>query len=244
MRNIKLTIQYDGGGFFGWQRQKSERTVQQVIEDAIADLTGESATLFGAGRTDAGVHARAQVANFHTAAAYAPEVFRCAINARIDPDALILAAEEVPESFHARESARSKRYEYVMYNAPLRPVFGRRFMHHVRAPLDVAAMQAAAAPLVGTHDFRSFARRTPVEKNCVRTIFLADVIAHGPTITFAVEGAGFLYTMVRGIVGTLLEAGMGKRDAADIERILAAADRAEAGPNAPPRGLTLVHVVY
>ena len=244
MRNIKLTIQYDGTDFFGWQRQKRERTVQQVLEDAIADLAGEPPTLVGAGRTDAGVHARAQVANFHTRAAYPPGVFQSAINARIGPDVVILAAEEAPESFHARESARSKRYEYVVYNAPLRPVFDRRFVHHVRARLDLAAMQAAAAPLVGTHDFRCFARRTPSEKNCVRTIFLADVTADGPRITVAVEGTGFLYMMVRGIVGTLLEAGMGKRDAGDVERILAAADRAEAGPNAPPHGLTLVHVVY
>lgn len=244
MRNIKLTIRYDGTNFFGWQRQREEPTVQQVIEDALADLTAGKITLHGAGRTDTGVHARAQVANFHTQSAHPPDVFRSALNARFGDDLAIVAAEEVDADWHARKSAMGKVYEYVVYNARVRPIFGRQYMLHVGAPLDVDRMKDAAAVLVGEHDFRSFARKAPEKENCVRTITRLNVARDEPRVVFTVEGNGFLHTMVRTIVGTLLEVGMGRLTREDVQRILDARDRKEAGPTAPAHGLTLVGVVY
>jgi len=244
MRNIKLTIRYDGTDFFGWQRQREEPTVQQVIEDALADLTREKIVLHGAGRTDTGVHARAQVANFHTENARTLEVFQSALNARFGEDLAIVGAQEVDADWHARQSAKGKVYEYVVYNARLRPVFGRRYMLHVPAPLDVDRMTDAAAVLVGEHDFRSFAKHARTKENCVRTVTRLAIARDDPRITFTVEGGGFLYTMVRAIVGTLLEVGIGRLAPHDLHRILDARDRTQAGPTAPAHGLTLARVRY
>ena len=244
MRNIKLMIQYDGTNFFGWQRQREEPTVQQVIEDAIADLTQEKITLYGAGRTDTGVHARAQVANFHTESAHTPAIFQTALNARFGDDLAVIAAEEVALDWHARKNARGKVYEYVICNAPLRPVFDRQYMLHVSAPLDVDAMTNAASILVGEHDFRSFTRKAHTKENCVRTVTRLAIARNDPRVTVTVKGTGFLYMMVRAIAGALLEAGTGRLTRDDLQRILDARNRSEAGPTAPAHGLTLVRVIY
>ena len=244
MRNIKLTIQYDGTDFFGWQRQRAERSVQQVIEDALSQITGEKTTLYGAGRTDAGVHAEGQVANFHTNSRHPPEVFLSALNATVERDVAVVHAEEVQESFHARKHAKRKIYRYVVWHAPVRPVIGRQYVYHLPAVLDLAAMRGGATFLVGENDFRSFACKTPSPKNCVRHMYEISIAREGPRIVFTLQGSGFLYMMARSIVGTLLHVGLGKLAALDLKRILHARDRRQAGPTAPAAGLSLVQVIY
>ena len=244
MRNIKLTIQYDGTGFAGWQRQRDNRTVQQVIEEALRRITGEKTTLTGAGRTDAGVHALGQVANFHNKSSHPPQTFLAALNATLDSDVAVVRAEEVDEVFHARKDAQGKRYQYVIWNAAIRPVFDRQHMWHFAAAVNLDAMREAALSLTGEHDFRSFARATPSDKDCVRRIHEISIVRDEPRVTLTLIGNGFLYTMVRSIVGTLMQVGLGKIEPLDIKRILEARDRREAGPTAPARGLTLIEVVY
>ncbi|MFH0964605.1 MAG: tRNA pseudouridine(38-40) synthase TruA [Planctomycetota bacterium] len=244
MKNVKLTIAYDGTAFSGWQRQENARTVQQVIEEALRAITGEETTITGAGRTDAGVHARGQVANFHTAKELPAATFQAALNATLPPDIAILDAEEVGETFHARHHARRKRYEYVLWNAPVRPVFERHFAWHVPGPLDVASMAAAARRLIGEHDFRAFAREVPPEKDCVRALYELSIVETRPRVVFTFQGSGFLHTMVRSLVGTLLLVGHGKATPDDVAAILRSRDRTVAGPTAPPHGLTLAEVAY
>jgi tRNA pseudouridine38-40 synthase len=244
MRNIKLTLSYDGTDFHGWQRQAGMRTVQDVLEDAVAQLTGTRPVTSASGRTDAGVHALGQVVHFLTPSQYSVETFVRALNANLPYDVRILAAEEKPQAFHATLDAKSKRYRYVIDNGPISDVFQLRYSWQVYAPLDAGAMARAGQSLVGRHDFRSFETEWPNRTSSVRTIFDLTVERSGAFVTIEVEADGFLYNMVRSIAGTLKLVGAGKRPEAWVADVLAGENRVLAGPTAPAKGLFLEKVDY
>jgi len=248
MRSIKLTLAYDGTAYAGWQVQPGRKTVQGVLEAALEQVTGQSIRVVASGRTDAGVHALGQVASFQTKSRLAADVFARAMNAELPHDVAVLAAVDVPEGFHALRDAVRKRYRYVIHDGPVRDVFRRHYcwQHHGR--LDAEAMDRAARLLLGRHDYSSFQSSGAERQTSVRTIHEIAVWrgqggdAH--VITLEVEADGFLYNMVRAIVGTLVEVGRGARSESWVGEVLAAADRGAAGPNAPPQGLFLVRVDY
>jgi tRNA pseudouridine38-40 synthase len=244
MRNIKLTIAYDGAEFHGWQMQPDLRTVQQVLSDAIEPLNGARPRLTACSRTDAGVHALGQVVQFLTAARHAPEVFVKALNATLPPDLRVLDACEKPQAFHATLDARSKRYRYRIDNGRIADPFERRHAWHVFHRLDVDAMNRAARALLGRHDFRSFETEWPNRMSSVRTILDLGATRRGDLVLIEVEADGFLYNMVRAIAGSLVLIGSGKRPEAWLGEVLRAQDRTRAGPTAPPQGLFLVRVDY
>jgi len=243
-RNVRLVIEYDGTDFSGWQRQPRRRTVQQCLEIAIARVTSQKVKLISAGRTDAGVHAEGQVANFRTSSVLEPARLVAGINANLDPDVAVLSAVDVPHGFHANREAKGKVYRYTISTRKVRPVFDRRFVHWSRRRLDLAAMRAAAAHLVGRHDFDSFRAEGCVEKNTVRTVGDITFEENGDLIRIYFSGDGFLYMMIRIMVGTLIEVGRGRLSPGDIPGIIDARDRAAAGPTARPEGLCLVEVKY
>jgi len=244
MRNIKLTLSYDGTDFHGWQRQTGLRTVQQTLEDAVERLTGERAATTASGRTDAGVHAHAQVAHFLTASQHSTDNFVRALNAFLPPDLRVLRAEDKPQAFHATLDSKSKRYRYVIDNLPIASPFHLRYSWHVRHPLDEAAMVRGGQFLRGRHDFHSFETDWPNRMSSVRTILDLSVVRTGEFVTIEVEADGFLYNMARAIAGTLVWVGLGKRPAEWVAEVLAAESRVAAGPTAPARGLYLVEVRY
>jgi tRNA pseudouridine38-40 synthase len=244
MRNIKLTLSYDGTDFHGWQRQPGLRTVAGVLEEALHELTGELVATTASGRTDAGVHALGQVACFLTASRHSTETIARALNALLPPDLRILGAEEKPEDFHATLDAKSKRYRYVIDNGRVASPFSLRYSWHVRPPLQADAMLRAGRLLLGKHDFHSFETNWPNRTSSVRTILDLSVERSGEIVTIEVEADGFLYNMVRSIAGTLVRVGTGKRDPEWVAEVLAAESRVEAGPTAPPQGLFLVVVHY
>jgi len=246
-RNIKLVIAYNGAAYHGWQRQVDGlATVQQAVEDVAARVMGHRVVLHGAGRTDAGVHAEGQVANFHTPNLAIPlRGMRRAINARLPGDIAIRSAALAGEDFHASRSATGKTYRYRIYVAPAKPVsLYRQVYHYPFHPLDVGVMQDAAGRLVGAHDFRGFAAAGDQRENSVRTIFRCEAAEWGDEIHVTVQGDGFLYNMVRNIVGTLVEIARGHFPPERIDLILSTRNRADAGPTAPPDGLSLVCVHY
>lgn len=245
MRNIRCVVEYDGTDFFGFQRQPDRETIQGSLERAVAILTGETVTVHGAGRTDAGVHAEGQVVNFFTASRIPTEQWPYALNSRLPDGIVVKAAEEVPADFHARKSAVAKTYRYTIWNAPFPSVFWRRFAHHVPKPLDVEAMRQGAALLVGRHDFAAFraAGSTPV-RSTMRNLQRLDVVQDGPRIDIVGKADGFLYHMMRNIVGTLLLVGEGRRPPEWVAHVLASRRRELAGPTAPARGLCLLLVEY
>jgi tRNA pseudouridine38-40 synthase len=245
MRNVKLTISYDGTDFNGWQTQPGYRTVQETLEQAIAGLTGEERVRLNAsGRTDAGVHAVGQVANFYTTSRYVPDVFVRALNARLPGDVVVRAAEDVPEAFDANHDAIRKLYRYVLYDGDVPDLFLRRYYCHSRHPLDAAAMRRAAECLKGRHDFRCFETDWPNRMSSVRTITHLGLSRMGPWVWLDVEADGFLYNMVRAIAGTLMNVGRGFWPESQVAEILAAGDRKLAGPTAPAQGLFLMRVTY
>jgi tRNA pseudouridine38-40 synthase len=244
MRNIELTLSYDGTDFFGWQRQPDRRTVQQVLEEAIGRLTGVASNTNASGRTDAGVHAVGQVVHFFTTSRHPPETFVKALNAMLPPDVRVKEACDVPQSFHATLDAKAKLYRYVIDNGRVADPFQSRHAWHVFPPLDAMAMHAAAQSLRGRHDFHSFETNWPNRMSSVRTITHIAVNRVGDFVWVDVEADGFLYNMVRSITGTLVEVGKGKWPASKVAEALAAEDRREAGPTAPPQGLFLVRVRY
>lgn len=248
LRNIKLTIAYDGTNYHGFQEQRGTGlvTVQEVLEKCLSRLVGREVRVIGAGRTDAGVHARGQVVNFDACGWNIPtERIVLALNGMLPRDIAALKAEEVGPEFHARYSALAKIYRYTIYNSRIPSPFWRLYSHFVPRPLDVQAMARAAQRLVGTHDFASFQAAGSPVKHTVRTLFSADVCREGKELVhLTFRGDGFLYNMVRIMVGTLIEVGLGKRDPDDIPAILAARDRTRAGPTAPPEGLCLERVEY
>lgn len=257
MRNIRLLIAYDGTDFHGWQRQSSVPTIQACLESAIEKIAAERVTLYGSGRTDAGVHALNQVANFKIAGNIPPANFLKALNNILPSTIRVKKVEDVEESFHARYDARAKTYRYRISLAPISSPFTGRYVHHYPYPLDLKAMAAGARHLEGAHDFTSFAgsagsaHERPMQPsddqgNNVRTIFASRILwrPRTPILIYEVRGNGFLHHMVRNIVGTLLEVGRGKLAPQDVLKILKARDRARAGPTAPASGLFLVKVEY
>ena len=256
MRNILLTIEYDGTRFCGWQRQPNARTVQGEIEAALTKLIGREILIDGTSRTDAGVHANGQQASFALEDSGIPtDRIAKALNDILAFDKLegigdikILKAEEKPEGFHARYSAKGKRYIYRIYNASEKSPFRRSQFYQIAESLDLDAMKKAAAFIIGTHDFKSFETSgSTVHESTVRTITRLD-IEHSKQdskmIEVSIEGDGFLYNMVRIIVGTLVEVGLHKKTPAEIEKIINAKDRSQAGHTAPPQGLYLDEVFY
>ncbi len=243
-RNVKLTVEYDGTGFSGWQRQGSRRTVQRCLEEALARVTGERVSLTGAGRTDAGVHAEGQVANFRTASELPADRIVGGINANLDEDAAVLSAIDVPIDFHSNRDARTKVYRYTISTRPVREVLQRRFVYWSRQRLDCRMMREAAGHLVGRHDFDSFRAEGFVEKDTVRTVEEITFDEDHDQIRIFFTGDGFLYMMVRIMVGTLIDVGRGHIEPDDIPAIMAARDRRAAGATARPEGLCMVEVRY
>lgn len=245
MRNIKLTISYDGTDFSGWQTQPGYRTVQKTLEGAIAELTGEACIRLNAsGRTDAGVHAVGQVANFSTATHHSPDVILRAVNARLPADVILKEAVEVPREFDANRHAVRKLYRYVIHDGPAPDIFLRRFSCHSHHALDAAAMRRAAECLKGRHDFRCFETEWPNRASSVRTITHLGLSRMGEWLWLDVEADGFLYNMVRAIAGTLMNAGRGYWPESRVAEILEAGERKLAGPTAPAAGLFLMRVTY
>ncbi len=244
-RNIKLTLEYDGTGLAGWQRQADQPTVQGLLEEALARLTNEKVTVFGAGRTDAGVHAKGQVANFGTAARLSLTDIQRGGNALLPQAVAILSAEEVPADFHARYSAKGKVYDYDLYLNRVRSPLRRNQAWHIPVSLDLDSMAEALGCLIGEHDFAGFqSTGTPV-KTTVRRIDSAFLARHsGGLVRITLSGNGFLRHMVRAVVGTLVEVGRGKITPDGFTEILKAADRARAGATAPAHGLCLREVLY
>jgi tRNA pseudouridine38-40 synthase len=254
-RRYKLTIAYRGTNYHGWQWQAANPltwkgpqppegagipTVQEVLSRTIQGVVGHPVALVGSSRTDAGVHAKGQLAHFDTdQVQIPPDGLRRAVNARLPTDVLIRAIEPVDPSYDAIASTVSKRYQYAIWSAADRPVFGADLAWHRWQRLDVDAMAAAAAALVGKHDFASFAKPGHGRENTVRTVLTCDVHRRGPRLVVGVEGTGFLWNMVRIIVGTLVEVGLGRFTPADVAGMLAAKDRRSAGGTAPPHGLYL-----
>jgi tRNA pseudouridine38-40 synthase len=250
LRNLKLTLSYDGSDFSGWQVQPDASTIQGTLASAIGRLTGENVLPQGSGRTDAGVHALAQVATFSTASPIPIENFLKALNDILPPSIRILEVKEVPADFHARKSARAKTYRYRICRAAICSPFLARYVWHFPYPLDENAMSDAAAAIVGEHDFTSFAAVDPDrgqennEVSNVRTIFSSRFERQNDEFVYTVRGSGFLHHMVRNLLGTLILVGKGTLQPQDIASILAARNRSAAGATAPASGLFLVSVEY
>ena len=244
MRTIKLTVAYDGTEFVGWQRQENGVSIQGLIEEALSAIDGAPVTLHGAGRTDAGVHALAQVASARIVAPIADAQLVRALNAHVPAAIRVIALSTQRDDFHARFDAVAKAYEYRIWNGPTVPPFVRLYAWHIIEPLDVEAMRAAADAIAGEHDFAAFRGPRAMNHTTVRRIDSAGWTGDGAALTFTIEGRGFLRYMVRSLVGTLVEIGRRARPATDIERLLASPDRSAVGRTAPPHGLFLVKVDY
>lgn len=270
MRNIKLTIAYDGTHYCGWQIQTSSkphpdghrpvigqklRTIQEEVESALQKIFKKKIRVEGSGRTDAGAHAVAQVAHFKLDGPFDLEKLAKAVNAHLPQDIFILSAQEAARAFHARFSARRKTYRYLIINCPERPLFVRQLSAWVRHPLDLVGMRSAAKYLVGRHDFRSFQASDRIERRSVTTIYKIGIkktrqksaipFVNGLNLVVVdIEARGFLRNMVRNIVGTLIEAGRGRMAPQDVKNILKKKDRRSAGPCVPAAGLYLMNVCY
>ena len=244
MRRIRTIIAYDGTDYVGWQTQPNGVAVQEVIEKAILEVTGEQTTLQGSGRTDSGVHARAQVAHFDTGARMAADKFAIALNTHLPADIRVLYSEEVSPDFHARFSAKEKQYRYFVQTGPHADVFARKYALHAYMPLDLDLMNEAAALVVGTHDFSAFMSTGREVETAVRTVSLSKWEKQGKFLVYTVQGNGFLYNMVRILVGTMVSMGSGRIPKDSMEKALASLSRKDAGPTAPPHGLVLWRVKY
>jgi tRNA pseudouridine38-40 synthase len=248
MPTFKLTLAYDGANFAGWQRQPNARTVQGELESAVARVTQHHVKCIASGRTDAGVHALGQVVSFAAETKLDGRTLAKALNAELPEDIYIFEVESVAESFHALRDAVRKRYRYVIEDGRVRDLFERKYVWHVYQRLDETAMKAAAEPLVGTHDFTSYETNGSPRLTAVRTVY--DLLVERrrsertERIVIEVEADGFLYNMVRNIVGTLVDVGKGKQPVTWPAQVLAAKDRRLAGMTAPPQGLFLVWVEY
>jgi tRNA pseudouridine38-40 synthase len=245
IRNIRLLLEYDGTCYHGWQRQAEAASIQAVLEEAVARLTRERVAIIGSGRTDAGVHARGQVANFRTNSAIPLQAFHKGLNSLLPKDIAVLSATEAEPSFHARKSARAKTYEYRILNRPNRSPLSHHYSWWIAAPLDLAAMAGAAAALMGEHDFTAFRASGSDNLNPVRRVLAATWRDEpGGWLSFTITATGFLRGMVRSLVGTLVEVGRGKAPATVLTELLESGARHLAGPTAPPQGLYLLEVFY
>ena len=245
MRNIKLLIEYDGKDFNGWQKQPNKLNIQGEIERAIERITGEEVNLMASGRTDAGVHAIGQVANFKTNSNIPIEKFPIALNTNLKKSIIIKSAEEVEERFHSRLNCKKKTYRYIINNSKYGTAIYRNLETHIPIKLDIEKMQKAVKYFEGEHDFKAFKASGTSSKSSVRKIYKAEVIDAGnERIYIELTGNGFLYNMVRIIAGTLVEVGLNKIEPQEIENIILSKKRENAGKTLPPQGLYLVNVVY
>jgi len=244
MRRLKLTVQYDGTDFAGFQRQPNALTVQQVLEECLGEALGHEVRALGAGRTDAGVHAIGQVVTIDTEVTIPVEAAPIAFTSKLPESVAIVAAEEVPPSFHPRFDARSKRYVYRIVSRPVRSPFLGRYAWCVRHPLATDMIAAAAEHIRGRHDFRSFCAAGSDVETFEREITRIEVARDGDLVELWIDADGFLYQMVRIIVGTLVEVGRDRMAPETVAQILEARDRTKAGPTAPPQGLCLARVAY
>ncbi len=245
-RRIRVVIEYDGTAYSGWQVQANgEQTIQDQIERAIEAVTGERLRVFAAGRTDAGVHARGQVAHFDTDCTIPSEKMAAAINSRLPDDITILSSVEAAADFDARRAARGKIYQYSILNRPMPSPLLRHRSWHIKNPLDIEAMQQAAEFLIGEHDFASFQASGCAAKHTMRHIYLLDIRRiHDERILVEIFATAYLKQMVRNIVGTLVQVGLGQMPAEHMRMVLSACDRNAAGPTAPAQGLQMVKVFY
>ena len=243
-RRFRLTIEYDGTAYCGWQRQINGPSVQETLEQALCTLTQERVSVTGSNRTDAGVHALGLCAHFDSATRIPAQKLAFALNTLLPPDIRVRESSLAPEGFHARYSACGKLYRYAFYNARHDCAIGRQYAAHIPLPMDERLMDEEAQALLGTHDFAAFAASGSVARSTVRTIAGARVTREGERVTLCVMGDGFLYNMVRIIAGTLAEIGTGKRAPGAIARAIETGDRLALGQTAPARGLTLVRVFY
>jgi len=245
MPNFKITIEYDGSAYHGWQRQTMDRTIQGEIETTLMTMAGNRVALTGSGRTDAGVHAYNQVANFQCETQLTPGVFQKGLNSLLPEDIVITSCEVVPEEFHAQYDAKSKTYHYRILNRPIPVAISRQYAWHIRKELDLDAMRSALRFIVGTHDFKAFEGSGSPRADTIRCIINADLFkTDDGYVVLKLEGDGFLRFMVRNIVGTLVDVGLGKITPDDFKQILVSKDRNLAGITAPAHGLFLMTVRY
>ena len=245
MRNIKLTIEYDGKNYAGWQSQPGKESIQSEIENAISDITGENIEIFGSGRTDAGVHAYGQVANFHTNSEIDISKIPYAINAKLKKSIVIKKAEEVPEDFHARYNVKEKTYQYRINNDEFPSALDRYREFHIPYKLNIDAMKEATKFFEGEHDFKAFmSSGGNKKKTTVRKLSKCKLIQKDGRIIIELTGNGFLYNMVRIICGTIVDVGLGKIDISQVPLIIESKDRTLAGRTLPPHGLYLKEVKY
>ena len=243
-RNYKLTLSYDGTRYYGWERQPDRDTIQGKLEAVLSRMCDAPVEVFGAGRTDAGVHARAMVASAMLETDKSPEEIRDYMNRYLPDDTCIAEVREAAERFHARYRAVGKTYRYTCYVGDTKPVFDRKYVCTLDFQPDVPAMQAAARILQGTHDYKSFCSNPRMKKSTVRTVDSIEIVRRRDYLYFTFHGNGFLQNMVRILVGTLLEAGKGSLTPEALAQIMHAGDRRLAGPTAPPQGLCLMKVDY
>lgn len=244
MKNVKLTIEYDGTNFCGWQKQPNARTVQEEIEKALSKMLKKDVKIYGSGRTDARVHALGQVANFTAAFSIPVEKIPLALNGLLPQDIAIQAAEEVNLDFHSRYSAIGKKYMYKILNAPMRSSLLRNYAHWVAEPLNIEQMEKAAKCFLGTHDFKGFMASNSSVENTIRSIYDFSVCLEGNMIIIETRGNGFLYNMVRIMAGTLIEVGRNKIQIDELRDIIQSCNRDRAGATAPAQGLYLSEVYY
>jgi tRNA pseudouridine38-40 synthase len=244
VQNLKLTLEYDGTAYHGWQVQPGLPTIQGVLQETVKRISGEEVQVIAAGRTDAGVHAMGQVANFRTNKGLPLDTWWRALNGLLPPDIVVRCLEHAPDDFDARRSATRKTYRYTIWNAPFPSALERHYVLHIPDPLDVASMAEGATYLIGEHDFSAFRAADDSPSHPVRRVFEARFAQEANRLHFLITGNGFLKHMIRIIVGTLLDVGRGRLGSTDLERILQTKDRQGAGRTAPPHGLCLIEVVY
>lgn len=245
MKNYRITVQYDGTRYKGWQMQKStDDTIQGKLQHVLETLVGHPVEVIGSGRTDAGVHASGQIANFHIEESYCAKEVMMWLNEHLPQDIAVTEICEVEERFHSRYQAQKKIYRYRIHTSIVPNVFERKYMYEYLEPLDVKRMQKAADFLIGTHDFKAFCGNRKMKKSTVRTIYQIDIEKSGPEISLTYTGNGFLQNMIRIITGTLIEIGDGRREPEDMIEILESKDRSMAGYTVPPQGLILEQVTY
>ncbi len=249
MKNYKITLQYDGTRYLGWEHQPGkDNTIQGKLEQVLARMMeypeGKIPNIIGCGRTDAGVHADGFVCNVHLDTNMAPEEVQNYLNRYLPDDIGVWDVREASDRFHARYNAVGKTYRYTCWYGPAKPVFDRRYIHVLETKPDIEAMRKAASFLIGEHDFKSFCGNPKMKKSTVRRVDSIEIEQRGSRITFTYHGSGFLQYMVRILTGTLLEVGEGKRTPESILKLLEAKDRVQAGPTAPPKGLCLLKVDY
>lgn len=245
MKNYKILVQYDGTRYKGWQVQNStEETIQGKLQHVLETIVGHPVEVIGSGRTDAGVHASGQVANFHTNCSKKKEELLQKLNEYLPQDIAVIEIAEVDERFHSRFQAVTKTYRYRIQTSAISNVFERKYMYEYLLPLDVLSMQEAAKYLIGKHDFRAFCGNKKMKKSTIRTIYDIQIERNNHEIAMVYTGDGFLQNMIRILTGTLIEIGDGRRNVEEIEKILESKDRTQAGYTVPPQGLILEQVTY